>query len=88
MRKGKAKSNNNHRFIAVAVIFCVACIAFLTVLGMRIAKGSSLTPPSDLTVRYYTVSVGRGEIYDRNGKKIVGNSENYDFVYEYCAMHD
>ena len=89
MRKGKAKSNNNtNRFIAVAVIFCVACIAFLIALGIRQAKGSSLPPKKSETVRYYTIPVARGEIYDRNGKKIVGNSENYDLVYEYGAMPD
>ena len=87
MRKGKAKSNN-FRFIAVAVIFCVACIAFLIVLGIRQAKGSSLPPKKAETVRYYTVPGARGEIYDRNGIKIVGNSENYDLVYEYGAMPD
>ena len=88
MRKGKAKSNNNHRFVAVAAVFCVACIAFLIVLAMRQAKGSSLPPKSTDIVRYYTVPGARGEIYDRNGKKIVGNSDSYDLVYEYGAMPD
>ena len=28
----------------------------------------------------------RGEIFDRNGKKIVGNSYTYDLVLDYDAM--
>jgi len=88
MRKVKAKSNNNHRFVAVAAVFCVACIAFLIVLAMRQAKGSSLPPKKSEIVRYYTVPGARGEIYDRNGKKIVGNSDSYDLVFEYGAMPD
>lgn len=88
MRKGKAKSNNNHRFIAVAVAFCVACSAFLTVFAVNQARGSSLPPKSTDIVRYYNVPGARGEIYDRNGKKIVGNSDSYDLVFEYWAMPD
>ncbi len=32
------------------------------------------------------ISAVRGEIYDRNGKKLVGNTYTYDFVLDYDAM--
>lgn len=83
----KKTANTNLRYASVAVSFFVICLVFLIVLAVIQAKGPE-TEYDDATVRTVTVSGLRGEIYDRNGKLLVGNSTNYDLVYEYGAMPD
>ncbi len=75
------------RYIAVAAVFLVLCVAFVIVLAVYQANGSS-TPTDGGYIRTYTVPGVRGEIYDKNGTLIVGNESGYDLVYEYGAMPD
>lgn len=84
----KKTEKGSGRYIFVAVIFCVVCLAFLITLGAVQWKGTDLPPAEKGYTRTYTVPGVRGEIYDRNGKKIVGNSDKYDLIYEYGAMPD
>ena len=77
----------NLRYAVLAISFCVICSAFLIALAVVQIIGTDAVY-DDATVRTVTVSGLRGEIYDRNGKLIVGNSTNYDLVYEYGAMPD
>ena len=84
----KGRTRGNGRYIAVAVTFSVICLAFVTVLAVIQLKGTSLPPREDGYTRTYTVPGVRGEIYDRNGVKLVANSDKYDLVYEYGAMPD
>lgn len=87
MRKAKASSGNG-RYITVAVVFCVICLIFLAVLVRAQIKGTTLPPRESGYTRTFTVPGVRGEIYDRNGKKLVSNADRYDLVYEYGAMPD
>ncbi len=74
------------RFLLVAILFGAICLAFLIAVGVYQIRGSFLPPKEEGFVRTYTVPGLRGEIYDRNGKLIVGNATSYDLVYEYGAM--
>lgn len=87
MRKAKS-SSFGARYLAIGVVFCVICLAFIVVLGIIQLKGTHLPAREEGYTRTYTVPGVRGEIYDRNGKKIVGNSTSYDLIYEYGAMPD
>lgn len=78
-------ANKNLRYAVIAVFFCVICLAFLIALAVVQIIGTDAEYDS-ATIRTVTVSGMRGEIYDCNGKKLVGNSSNYDLVYEYGAM--
>lgn len=74
------------RFLFVAIFFSTICLAFLIAVGVYQIRGSLLPPKEEGTTRTYTVPGLRGEIYDRNGKLIVGNATSYDLIYEYGAM--
>ncbi len=81
------KTNTVKRYVSVVIGFAVICIAFIITLAVFQAKGPSeeYVPDNDST-RTVSVSGLRGEIYDRNGKLLVGNSTTYNLVYEYGAM--
>lgn len=87
-RKREKKTRLSVRYMALAIVFLVLCIAFVVLLAVTQRRGTTLPPEEEGYVRTYTVPGMRGEIYDRNGKKIVGNSTRYDLIYEYGAMPD
>lgn len=88
MRKCAGKTRSAVRYLSLALFFAVICLAFMIVLAVIQIRGSRLPAEDDAIVRTYTVPGIRGEIYDRNGKRIVGNSQSYDLIYEYGAMPD
>lgn len=87
---GTGKPRRPHiraRYIAIGAAFSVLCIAFSVVLAVYGARGGGAIEDGGY-VRTYTVPGVRGEIYDKNGELLVGNSGGYDLVYEYGAMPD
>ena len=80
-------SNINLRYAVLAISFCVISIAYLIALAVVQIIGTDAVY-DDATVRTVTISGLRGEIYDCKGRLIVGNSTDYDLVYEYGAMPD
>lgn len=89
MRKRPPRQRHTSaRFLLVAIVFSVISLAFLIAVGVYQIRGSLLPPKEEGTTRTYTVPGLRGEIYDRNGKLIVGNATSYDLIYEYGAMPD
>ncbi|MBO5884065.1 MAG: hypothetical protein J6Q78_06640 [Clostridia bacterium] len=73
------------RFLAIGIVFLAICIAHLVVLAVIQINGGG---EKDIAASERRVQVAgiRGEIFDRNGKLLVGNSTTYDLVYEYGAM--
>lgn len=85
----KKQPNIPARYLALGACFALVCLAFLVALGVTQIKGAKNRSSDDgLTVRKLTVSGVRGEIYDKNGKRLVGNEESYNLIYEYDAMPD
>ena len=84
----KKQHSGSGRYITIAAVFGVICLVFITILAVIQLRGSSLPPREEGYTRTYTVPGIRGEIYDRNGVKLVSNSDKYDLVYEYGAMPD
>ena len=78
-------ANTKLRYVALAISFCVVCLAFLIALAVVQIIGTD-KEYDGATIRTVTVSGLRGEIYDCKGRLIVSNSTNYDLVYEYGAM--
>ena len=75
------------RYIITTAVFLVTCITFLVVLAVYQIKGAGSYQKTDVAeTKTFVVAGVRGEIYDRNGKKIVGNSTAYDMLYEYGSM--
>ncbi len=85
----QSKQNVTHRFVIPAAVFTLICAIFIVVLAVIQIKGSKKPDDqTDVTVRTVTVPGLRGEIYDRNGKLLVGNATTYDIMFEYGAMPD
>ena len=65
------------RSIALSVVFAVVCLIYV----IRLVNIRINAEPEEDTGEYYerreTVQAVRGEIYDRNGKKLVSNSYTY-----------
>lgn len=87
MKNFEAKKNTSLRFIIPAALFTLISVIFVIVLAVIQIRGGG-ERKEELTVRTVTVQGLRGEIYDCNGKLLVGNSTTYDIVFEYGAMPD
>ena len=87
--RGEKKKSYNHRFLIIGGVFLGICAAFLIFLGVTQIKGAKFYfPRSDDIIKTETVYGERGKIYDRNGKLLVGNTQNYNFIFEYGSMSD
>ncbi len=77
-----------YRYIIIAAAFLLICAVYtVSAFKIRAAYGSGDEHGGE---EYYerkaTVGAVRGEIYDRNGVKLVGNKYNYTLIYDYSAM--
>lgn len=80
------KSKAPLRIIGVSVIFVMICIVYIVrMINIRV----NAKPKDDslgVYVREEKIVAVRGEIYDRNGVKLVSNDYSYNFVFDYDAM--
>ncbi len=78
------------RYLTLGLAFGGMCLAFVIALGVTQLRGPQLfgKDQEEGYVRTYTVPGGRGELYDCEGRLLVGNSTSYDLIYEYGAMPD
>ena len=73
-------------------VFCIMAvfIAICAVFVVRMINIFATAEPGEISTGTYErrepIQSVRGEIYDRNGKKIVGNVYTYDLVLDYDAM--
>ena len=72
--------NYNHtlRYLGVVALFCLVCVIYLGRLFFIQISGRENEYTADITEREVTVQAVRGEIYDRNGVKLVANRYSYD----------
>ncbi len=83
----RRKNNIGIRYASLCIGFAAVCLVFIIMLAVTQIKGPATEyTPNDQNTRTVSVSGLRGEIYDRNGKLLVGNSTTHDLVYEYGAM--
>ena len=87
-KRSVANAHIPARYMTLAIVFGVLCLAFVVMLAFFQIKGSTLPPKEEGYTRTYTVPGLRGEIYDCNGKLLAGNSQSYDLIFEYGAMSD
>jgi len=86
----KKSFNSKARYLSLLSVFAAVIIVYIVILAKTQIDGSK-DSTDDLSVAYtrtYSVSGLRGEIYDRNGKLLVGNDTSYDLVLEYGAIPD
>ena len=74
------------RVFCVMAIFLLICAIFVIRMINICATSDSNKISTGTYERREPISAVRGEIYDRNGKKLVGNTYSYDFMLDYDAM--
>lgn len=75
--------NHSLRYLGVVAVFCLICVIYLGRLFYIQISGREGAYEADTEIRKVTVQAVRGEIYDRNGKKLVANRYTYDLVLSY-----
>lgn len=80
------KNKFSLRVFCIMSVFAVICAVFV----IRMINICATAEPNKISTGTYErrepISAVRGEIYDRNGKKLVGNVYTYSFVLDYDAM--
>ena len=81
-----SKNKFSFRVFFILSVFLVVCAIF----AIRMINICATAEPGKISTGTYErrepISAVRGEIYDRNGNKLVGNIYTYDFVLDYDAM--
>lgn len=82
------KYNMTARYISLMCVFLTVMLSYIVVLALHQINGSSTERKNAeiADTRQVTVSGLRGEIYDRNGVLLVGNSKSYDLIFEYGSI--
>ena len=73
------------RYLIVVLAFCVIATIYLGRLFYIQISGRDSSPDPVNTVREVTLQAVRGEVYDRNGKKLVGNRYTHDLSLSFSA---
>lgn len=68
------------RYLLIVAVFCAICVIYLGRLFFIQIAGRENTYDSGNTQRTVTVQAVRGEIYDRNGVKLVENRYTYNMT--------
>lgn len=79
------RSHRTFRYLLVTVLFCALCVGYLGKLLSVQIGGRGEEEPTTRT-RTVTLQATRGEIYDRNGIKLVANPNTYDIVFSYRTI--
>ena len=72
------RQNHTLRYLGIVALFCLVCVIYLGRLFFIQISGRENQYTADITEREVTVQAVRGEIYDRNGTKLVANRYSYD----------
>ena len=90
MARQKRTAHISARYLVLGLVLVVLCLAFVIALGVTQIRGPQRfgKDQEEGYLRTYTVPGARGEIFDREGRLLVGNSTSYDLIYEYGAMPD
>lgn len=85
----KKKIGNPWRCVFLGVIFIAVCIIYIAVfINLQVSGQDYYEIAGHISNRTRTVKIQaqRGEIYDRNGKKLVSNEYYYDLQLDYGSM--
>ena len=83
-------NNRTHtlRYLGIVAVFCLICVIYLGRLFFIQISGRENEYKADIEEREVTVQAVRGEIYDRNGVKLVANRYSYDLSFAYKQFFD
>ena len=75
------------RYLGIVSVFCLICVIYLGRLFFIQISGRENEYEMDITERVVTVQAVRGEIYDRNGVKLVANRYSYDLSFDHKQFY-
>ena len=83
------RNSTNHtlRYLGIVALFCLVCVIYLGRLFFIQISGRENEYKTDITERVVTVQAVRGEIYDRNGVKLVANQYSYDLSIAHAQFY-
>lgn len=86
----KKEFNRIARYTSLLSLFLIVMLVYIVMLAKIQMEGAKNPSENDEVAYTRTVTVSglRGEIYDRNGKLLVGNNTSYDLLLEYGAIPD
>jgi len=85
----QASVSHSYRFFILAALFVLVGALYSVILIRTVIENKNtgvVDETAGYTVRTVTVQAVRGEIYDRNGKKLVGNVYTDYLYFDYSAM--
>lgn len=83
LKKGFKKTNKFHfRYILTVSVFILVCVIYFGKIIYMQINAPETQADLDLSVRTVNVKAMRGEIYDRNGNKLVSNSYSYNVYFD------
>lgn len=84
----RRSSEHDHvfRYIIISVVFCVVCVFYLGRLFYIQISGRENAYDTGTTTKTVAVQAVRGEIFDRNGKKLVSNRYTYDLTISHAEF--
>ena len=75
------------RIFVVAAVFVLVCLVYLVrMINISVNADPEQKIETGTYERRETIQALRGEIYDRNGKRLVYNEYTYNLVFDYDAM--
>ena len=75
------------RYLGIVSLFCLICVIYLGRLFFIQIAGRENKYEADITEREVVVQAVRGEIYDRNGVKLVANRYSYDLSLAHAQFY-
>ena len=75
------------RYLGIVSVFCLICVIYLGRLFFIQISGRENEYEMDIAERVVTVQAVRGEIYDRNGVKLVANRYSYDLSFDHKQFY-
>ncbi|MBQ8310266.1 MAG: hypothetical protein IJX80_04540 [Clostridia bacterium] len=79
--------NHSLRYLGIVTVFCIICVIYLGRLFYIQIAGRESSYSTGIETRTVTVQAVRGEIYDRNGIKLVENRYTYDMSLSYSSFY-
>lgn len=81
------RQNHTLRYLGIVAVFCLVCVIYLGRLFFIQISGRENQYTADITEREVVVQAVRGEIYDRNGVKLVANRYSYDLSLAHAQFY-
>ena len=80
------KNKMHLRIVCIVAIFAIICIGYFIKMINIAATSEPQKIRTDTYERREPIQAVRGEIYDRNGNKLIYNSYSYNLIFDYDAM--